>query len=65
MRSLAGKIGCVAIFGLVMAGATWGQEFGASLSGGVETRKFDSIRILQDVKTSQQSGAQGGAAIAL
>ncbi len=59
MRSWARKFGWVAIFIFVMAGAAWGQESGASFSGGVEARKFDSIRILQDAKTSQQSAANG------
>jgi hypothetical protein len=60
MRSWAGKFGWVAILIMVMTGTAWGQGSGASLSGGVEARKFDSIRILQDAKSSQQSGTSGG-----
>ena len=53
MRLLAGNLGRVALVMLVLAGAVWGQE---STSGLVRARRFDSIRILQDGKVSQQSG---------
>jgi len=64
MRRLAGNFGWFALVMLVMAGTVWGQELGGSSVGGVvETRRFDSIRILQDVKSSQSSGNSGGQSV--
>lgn len=59
MRWLAGIIGGFAILLLVMAGAARGQEQGSRLSDGVsEARKFDSVRLMQDVKSGTQDGTQ-------
>ncbi len=61
MRLVAGKFGRVAILILVMAGAAWGQEPGGNPpSGTTEAGRFDSIRLFQDVKPSQQGVVQGG-----
>jgi len=57
MRSLVGNFGRVALVMFVMAGAAWGQE---STTGLVQARRFDSIRIFQDGKSSQSSGTSGG-----
>jgi hypothetical protein len=57
MRSLAGIFGRVLLVMFAMAGAAWGQE---STSGLVQARRFDSIRIFQDGKSSQSSGTSGG-----
>lgn len=56
MRKLVGNFGRVALVVLTMAGAVWGQESNGGVS---EARRFDSIRILQDVKPSQSSGSSG------
>jgi len=48
-----------AILVLVMAGAARGQ--GLALSRGIsETAKFDAVRLMQDVKSETQTGAQAG-----
>lgn len=52
MRCWAGNFGRVAILILLVAGVVRGQE----------SRKFDSIQILPDVKPAQQSGTQSGSA---
>jgi hypothetical protein len=57
MRKLVGNFGRIALVMLVMAGTAWGQE---SISGVVQPRKFDSIRILQAAKPSQSGGTAGG-----
>src|SRR5450755_2369767 len=59
MRRVAGILGRFAIVLLVLASATRGQ--GLVLSNGVpEARKFDSVRLMQDVKSTQQSGTPSG-----
>jgi hypothetical protein len=61
MRLLMGNFGRVALVMFVITGAAWGQEInGVSSGGAVEARKFDSIRIWQDVKPSQQSETPTG-----
>jgi hypothetical protein len=61
MRRVAKNVGRIAIFILVMAGAAWGQELrGSSSSEVAGARRFEAIRIFQDVKPSQQSGTQSG-----
>jgi hypothetical protein len=61
MRRAVRNIGWVAVLILAISGAAWGQELGGGSPGGVvEAPKFDSIRILQDVKSSEQRGTQGG-----
>src|SRR5579864_7056714 len=61
MQRLLGNLGCFAILFLVIAGAARGQEQGLTFSGEVsEARKFDSVRLMQDVKSGAQSGTEGG-----
>ena len=61
MRRVAKNIGRIAVLILVMAGAVQGQELGGNPpSGMVEARRFDSIRLFQDVRTSPQSGMRNG-----
>jgi hypothetical protein len=59
MRRLLEIVGRFAILLLVMAGAARGQ--GLVLSGGVsEARKFESLRLMQDVKSGTQGGTEAG-----
>lgn len=62
MRWWARNFGRLALLILVMTGAAWGQESGVSSSAGAPEagRRFDSIRLFQDVKPSQQGVAQSG-----
>jgi hypothetical protein len=61
MRRFGIIFGRLAFLLLVVAGAARGQEPGSVLSGGVsESRKFDSVRLMQDVKSRTQNGTQAG-----
>jgi len=56
MRRLAGSFGRGALLVVLAAGAAWGQESsGISVGGALDARRFDSIRLVWDVK----SGAEG------
>jgi hypothetical protein len=56
MGRVARNFGRFALVMFVLAGAAWGQESGGSSFGAVEARRFDSIRLLPEVKV----GAGGG-----
>nr|HEV7953259.1 hypothetical protein [Candidatus Acidoferrales bacterium] len=63
MGRVAGKFGRLALVMFVLAGAVWGQELNGISFGVAEARKFDSIRLLPDVKSGAGSGtflAQSG-----
>ena len=61
MWRTAGILGRLAILLMVMAGAARGQEQGLNLSRGIsQPDKFDAVRLMQDVKSETQGGAQTG-----
>jgi len=61
MWRLARILGQFAILLLVMAGAARGQQQGLALSSGdSQTSKFDAVRLIPDVKSETQGGAQTG-----
>jgi hypothetical protein len=50
MQKVAGNLGRFALVMFVFIGAVWGQELSGISFGVVEARRFDSIRLLPDVK---------------
>jgi hypothetical protein len=56
MGRVAGKFGRFALVMFVLAGAAWGQGLNGISFGVVEARKFDSIRLLPDVKAGVGRG---------
>jgi hypothetical protein len=63
MRRVAGNFGRFVLVMFVLAGAAWGQGLNGISFGVVEARRFDSIRLLPDVKAGAGSGtflAQSG-----
>ncbi|HEY4837810.1 MAG TPA: hypothetical protein VIH72_04340, partial [Candidatus Acidoferrales bacterium] len=60
MRRVAGNFGRFAVVMFVLAGAAWGQESSGISFGVVEARRFDSIRLLPDVKAGAGSGTTSG-----
>lgn len=65
MHSLAAYFGRFALPTLLLAGAAWGQAPGGiSSRGTVDARRFDSIPLVQDVKSEPQSGTKIGSSSA-
>ena len=63
MGRMAGNFGRFALVMFVLVGAAWGQGLNGISFGAVEARRFDSIRLLPDVKVGPGSGtflAQSG-----
>jgi hypothetical protein len=60
MGRVAGNFGKFALVMFVLAGAAWGQEFSGNSFGMVEARRFDSIRLLPDVKAGAEDGNLSG-----
>jgi hypothetical protein len=69
MRGVAGNFGRIALVLFVLTGAAWGQELNGISFGVVEARRFDSIRLLPELKfatpiegfqrSPEVSGAEG------
>jgi hypothetical protein len=58
---LAGTMGRCAFFLLVIAGAAYGQVQSGVLSGeAADARKFDSVQLIEAVRSGAQSGTQAG-----
>jgi len=55
MGRVAGNFGRFALVMFVLVGAAWGQELGGNSFGVVEARRFDSIRILPEVKFAKSA----------
>ena len=53
MGRVAGNFGRFALVMFVFVGVAWGQELGGSSFGVVEARRFDSIRLLPELKIAK------------
>jgi hypothetical protein len=53
MGRVAGIVGKFALVMFVLVGAAWGQELGGSSFGAVEAGKFDSIRLLPELRIAK------------
>jgi hypothetical protein len=53
MGRVAGNFGKFALVMFVFVGVAWGQDFGGTSFGTVEARRFDSIRLLPEVKLAK------------
>jgi hypothetical protein len=60
MGRVAGNFARFALVMFVFVGTAWGQDFGGISFGAAEARKFDSIRLLPDVKAGADGGSISG-----